>query len=187
MKVEQWNVRMKRVVPSEGMYLSDGENVINEAYIPNDADENQYKEVGQAEKDAYEASKNPKTLVGAKQRKVQELMDYDSSTEVNSFWFGGELVWLNKADRVGLQNSLAIEKNAGKTESTMWFGGKPITIGIDKAIAILNAVELYALECYNVTARHKAEIEAKILKLDVDNYDFKTGYPEKLDFDRVQN
>lgn len=187
MKVEQWNVRMKRVVPSEGMYLSDGENVINEAYIPNDADENQFKEVGQAEKDAYEANKNPKTLVGAKQRKVQELMDYDSSTEVNSFWFGGELVWLNKADRVGLQNSLAIEKNAGKTESTMWFGGKPITIGIDKAIAILNAVELYALECYNVTARHKAEIESKVLKFDVDNYDFTTGYPEKLDFDRVQN
>lgn len=184
MKVEQWNVRMKRVVPSEGMYLSDGENVINEAYIPNDADENQYKEVGQAEKDAYEASKNPKTLVGAKQRKIQELMDYDSSTEVNSFWFGGELVWLNKADRVGLQNSLAIEKNAGKTESTMWFGGKPITIGIDKAIAILNAVELYALECYNVTARHKAEIEAKKFKNEVDDYNFKIGYPEKLYFEQ---
>lgn len=182
MKVEQWNVRMKRVVPSEGMYLSDGENVINEAYIPNDADENKYKEVGQAEKDAYEASKNPKTLVGAKQRKVQELMDYDSSPEVNSFLFDGNRVWLSKADRVGLQNSLAIEKNAGKAETTLWFEGKPITIEIDKAIAILNAVELYALECYNVTARHKAEIEAKILKFDVDNYDFKTGYPEMLEF-----
>ena len=109
-------------------------------------------------------------------------MEYDSGPEVNSFLFDGNRVWLSKADRVGLQNSLAIEKNAGKAETTLWFEGKPITIEIDKAIAILNAVELYALECYNVTARHKAEIEAKILKFDVDNYDFKTGYPEMLEF-----
>ena len=31
-------------------------------------------------------------------------------------------VWLDKSTRVGLINSLTIEKNAGKEISTLWFG-----------------------------------------------------------------
>lgn len=32
---------------------------------------------------------------------------------------------------------------------------------IDKALQMLSQIELYALECYNVTERHKAEISLK--------------------------
>ena len=31
-------------------------------------------------------------------------------------------IWLDKSTRVGLMNSLTIEKNAGKETSTLWFG-----------------------------------------------------------------
>ena len=50
----------------------------------------------------------------------------------------------------------------------------------DKAIQLLSALEMYALECFNVTAAHKkAVIELTDIE-DVLAYDYKTGYPEKL-------
>ena len=47
---------------------------------------------------------------------------------------------------------------------------------------MLYALEVYASECYDVTARH----EANIAELDniemVDAYDYTVGYPQKLVF-----
>ena len=44
------------------------------------------------------------------------------------------------------------------------------------------ALELYALECYNVTAAHKADIEALTTVEEVVAYDYESDYPEKLNF-----
>lgn len=181
MKTEQWNVKMKKIVPSEGMVLYDGTDLVNEVFMPNDSDESKWREVTQEEADKMKAEKNPKTLAGSKFRKIEELGHYDSSHSVNSFMLNDEPVWLAKADRVGLQNSLTIEKNAGKTESTMWFNDKCYTVEIDKALALLAQIELYALECYNVTAKHKNSINALTTIEEVESYNFMTGYPEQID------
>ena len=47
---------------------------------------------------------------------------------------------------------------------------------------MLSALELYALDCYNVTAAHKADIEALTTVEDVVAYDYEIDYPEKLNF-----
>lgn len=117
-----------------------------------------------------------------KRKLINEIDAYDTSDEVNSFFLNGIKVWLNKDTRVGLMNSLTIEKNSGKEESTLWFNNICIIINCDAAIQMLSALELYALSCYNVTAQHRVAVQ-NLTTLDAAiAYDYTTGYPEKLSF-----
>lgn len=45
--------------------------------------------------------------------KISEIQIFDKSTNVNHFEIEGESMWLDKSTRVGLFNSISIEKNAG--------------------------------------------------------------------------
>lgn len=121
-------------------------------------------------------------LEQAKQNILKEIDEYDSSEEVNSFFLNGAKVWLDKDTRVGLMNSLAIEKGAGKEISTLWFNNICINISCEAAIQMLSALELYALECYNKTAEHKVNIENLQSEEAVLEYNYTEGYPEKLNF-----
>lgn len=116
----------------------------------------------------------------ARSTKLEEITDYDTSSSVNSFTLNDEEVWLDKSTRVGLMNSTQIEKAAGNETTTLWFDGKSYTLSCDVAIQMLSALELYALKCYNVTAQHKANVMALTTKEEIETYDYKTGYPEKL-------
>lgn len=117
-----------------------------------------------------------------KRKLINEINAYDTSDEVNSFFLNGIKVWLNKDTRVGLMNSLTIEKNSGKEESTLWFNNICITINCDAAIQMLSALELYALSCYNVTAQHRIAVQNLTTLEAAMSYDYTTGYPEKLSF-----
>lgn len=121
------------------------------------------------------------TLEDVKRSKINEITRYDTSSEVNSFKLNGMDVWLDKATRVGLMNSTQIEKAAGHEDTTLWLGTVSLTINCDLAIQMLSALELYALECFNKTAEHKANVEKLETKEEVTAYDYKVGYPEKLD------
>ena len=105
---------------------------------------------------------------------------YDASSSVNSFLLNGMEVWLDKATRVGLMNSTTIAKSMGQEKTTLWLGSYQLEVDCDKAIQLLSALEMYALECFNVTASHKATVgELKTIE-EVLTYDYKSGYPEKL-------
>ncbi len=118
----------------------------------------------------------------AKRNKIKEIEKYDTSAEVNSFFLNGLQVWLTKDTRVGLMNSLTIEKNAGKEISTLWFNNICININCDAAIQMLRSLELYALQCYNVTAEHKVNVLELTSIDEVTNYDYTVNYPDKLTF-----
>lgn len=55
-------------------------------------------------------------------------------------------------------------------------------IPIPDALAMLNALELYALNCYNVTQSHIAAVRLLQTIEEIENYDYKSGYPVKLSF-----
>lgn len=112
----------------------------------------------------------------------EQIKAYDQFTTVNSFTINGEELWLDKATRVGLVNSINSEKSAGKETTTLWFNNKSITLNCDTALQILNSLELYAIACYNKTAEHLANVEALTTVEEVEAYDYKTGYPDKLVF-----
>ena len=119
-------------------------------------------------------------LKQAKVDKIAEIAAYDTSSSVNGFMLNGLLVWLDKATRVGLMNSTTIAKSAGQQTTTLWLGGIKLVVDCDKAIQLLSALEMYALECFNVTASHKAAVgELKTIE-EVEAYDYKSGYPKML-------
>lgn len=120
-------------------------------------------------------------LEQAKVEKIAEITAYDTSSSVNGFILNGVLEWLDKATRVGLMNSTTIAKAAGQKTTTLWLSGAKFVIDCDKAIRLLSALEMYALECFNVTASHKAAVgELKTIE-EVEAYDYKAGYPKMLE------
>lgn len=120
-------------------------------------------------------------LQQVKQDKLQEIDTYDLSSAVNGFMLNGLLVWLDKATRVGLMNSTTIAKAAGQEATTLWLGGLKLVVDCDKAIQLLSALEMYALECFNVTASHKAAVNELTTVEEVETYDYKAGYPKMLE------
>lgn len=121
-------------------------------------------------------------LERAKKLVLKEIDNYDKSIEVNSFFLNGIQVWLDKDTRVGLMNSLTIEKSSGKEVSALWFNNICINVNCDAAIQMLSSLELYTLDCYNRTAEHKVNVSKLDNIEDVTNYDFTIGYPTKLNF-----
>lgn len=120
-------------------------------------------------------------LKQAKADKIAEITAYDTSDKVNGFVLNGLLVWLDKATRVGLMNSTTIAKAAGQETTTLWLGGLKLVVDCDKAIQLLSALEMYALECFNVTASHKAAVGELRSIEEVEAYDYKAGYPKMLE------
>ena len=120
-------------------------------------------------------------LEQAKVDKIAEIAAYDTSDKVNGFMLNGLLVWLDKATRVGLMNSTTIAKASGQETTTLWLGGMKLVVDCDKAIQLLSALEMYALECFNVTASHKQAVSELTTIEEVEAYDYKAGYPKMLE------
>lgn len=121
-------------------------------------------------------------LTAAAQKMVlAEIDKHDTSSAVNGFILNGQRVWLDKATRVGLMNSTTIAKAMGQPTTTLWLGDAKLVVECDKAIQLLSALEMYALECFNVTAAHKKAVSEMSTVESVLGYDYKEGYPEMLE------
>lgn len=129
----------------------------------------------------WKAKREARTLEQARTSKLEEIEEYDQSDKVNGFSLNGLTVWLDKATRVGLMNSTTIAKNMGNDTTDLWLGGVKLTVNCDTAINLLSALEMYALECYNVTAQHKKEVEALTTIEEITAYDITAGYPSQLE------
>ena len=131
----------------------------------------------------YEAWKQKwaeKTLVLAKKAKIAEIAAYDTSDKVNGFILNGQIVWLDKATRVGLMNSTTIERDLGQETTELWLGEHNLIIKCDLAIQLLQQLEVYALKCFNVTATHKKEVNSLSTIEEINSYDITKDYPDKL-------
>ena len=121
-------------------------------------------------------------LTAAAQKMVlAEIEKHDTSPSVNGFILNGERVWLDKATRVGLMNSTTIAKAMEQATTTLWLGDVKLVVECDKAIQMLSALEMYAMECFNVTAAHKAAVEKLQTVEEVLAYDYTAGYPKLLE------
>lgn len=108
------------------------------------------------------------------------IIKYDSSNEVNEFFIRGLPVWLDKETRVGLALRFSSEKGMGLTETTLWLNGMQFPFNLSTAEQILGAIEVYASMCYDNTQRHLFEIQKLTSVKELVNYDYKSGYPDKL-------
>lgn len=187
---------------SEGMMLRNGDSFSETVVLGRYDKAENYTEVSRDEYEAYvrehaaehvgegsspgtEETPEPPhlvpTLSDAIAGKVAEINAYDTSTAVNGFKLNGNEFWLDKATRVGLMNSTEITKAAGQETTDLWMDDVKLTIPCDTVIKLLSAIELYALECFNITARHKAEVRKLKTVEEVEKYDIEEGYPKQLE------
>lgn len=108
----------------------------------------------------------------------QQIANYDSSDNVNSFIIGGQKYWLDKATRVGLQQLV----NSSEDEVSLVLQDHVLTIPKDIASGFLAQLEVYAGKCYLQTAKHQLAIKELQTVEELINYDYTKGYPEKLTF-----
>ena len=121
-------------------------------------------------------------ISNAKRDKLRDIEMYDSSTEVNEFYIQGMPVWLDKSTRSGLMLRFNSELAMKKENTTLWYNGISFTLPLNTAISMLYALEIYASECYDNTQSHLAAVD-KLETLDeILEYNYRIGYPEKLNF-----
>lgn len=150
---------MQHINPTEDVILSDGWKI-------------------------YEAPKATEAdiIVEAIDRKREEILEYDSSIEVNSFYLGETQMWLDKSTRACLLLRIQAEQAVGAETTSVWYGGNEYTFPLEAAVNMLYALELYAAKCYDNTQRHLAVMAELTNTADIESYDYTTGYPEKLRF-----
>lgn len=117
-----------------------------------------------------------------KEYMIEEIIRYDSSTEVNGFYIKGQEIWLDKATRVGLKLRFDAEIANGQTNTTLWYEGIPFNLELTNAVQMLNTIELYASACYDNTQSHIANVKVMEDVESLKNYDYRIGYPNKLEF-----
>lgn len=171
-----------KVSVDKGFILRYGDTYTSEIYCAKDAELQDYEVVAYSDylraenKKKYEG----KTLEEAKEMLLAEIDAYDKSSAVNGFALNGAVVWLDKATRVGLMNSTSITKAMGQPTTTLWLGESKMEVPCDTAIQLLSALEMYALECFNVTAAHKKAVSELTSIEEVEKYDITAGYPAQL-------
>ncbi|WP_297220243.1 DUF4376 domain-containing protein [uncultured Prevotella sp.] len=121
-------------------------------------------------------------LTAAAQKMVLEkITEWDTSEAVNSFVLDGMAVWIDKDTRMGLRQNIADKVTLGEQHISMWLQGRAITLPCAEAERLMCGLENYAYECYCVTARHKAEVNALNTAEEVLAYDYMNGYPDKIE------
>ena len=118
----------------------------------------------------------------AQSGKLHEIENYDTSPKVNSFFMQGQPMWLDKATRAGLMLRFQAEQSMGVTETTLWYDGVMYTLPLESAFGMLMALEVYASRCYDNTQRHLANVKTLESIEEVESYDYRAGYPQKLEF-----
>ena len=113
---------------------------------------------------------------------INNISVFDNSSDVNSCTIDNQVLWLDKDTRLTLRQRFAAEKASGITSTTLWYGTYKFTLSVNKALNILNDIEIYACKCYDITAAHKATVQSMTDIKDILSYDFKSGYPDKLSF-----
>lgn len=103
-----------------------------------------------------------------------QIMKQDS--KVNVFSFRGKDYWWDKNTRIGL-NRLA---NSGKNSYEIVFGTDIVEISKDELQKLLNQLEIYANKCFVNTHKHLNAIETLNTPLELIEYNYTLGYPDKV-------
>lgn len=120
-------------------------------------------------------------LKAAKAEILAEITAYDASSAVNIFTINGKKAWLDKATRVGLQNSVTILKDSGRDKMLLWVEDVSVETNCDKVLQFLSELEIYAVGCFNATSEHRQAVNELDDIGEVLDYDYKSGYPKVLD------
>jgi hypothetical protein len=134
----------------------------------------------QVDKNYREQFDIARTLQDAISEKISDVEDFDTSDEVNSFLVNGQSCWIDKETRAVYGNSVSSAKALGEKSIDIDLSGMVITLPVKNAELMLASIQRYADKAAIATAKHKRDISSLETIGEVDAYDFKAGYPDKI-------
>ena len=137
------------------------------------------------ERERHEAEELARRIHTAREQKTAEIERYDKSEAVNGFTFSGHRMWFDKNERSAIRHGVESCEGSGMETYSIWYGGKEYTLPTAVCRQMLNAVEIYAIRCFDTTERHKANVAALQTLEEIENYNYREGYPEHLNFDTL--
>lgn len=120
--------------------------------------------------------------------KIKDVEYYDASKEVNICYIKTPLdtipYWANKTERSTLKSAIhdCIAMGRETYRLDLREVGVSVDINCEKLLSMLSALEVYAIDCYNKTTDHIYAINNLTTVEEIEAYDYRVGYPEKLTF-----
>lgn len=137
------------------------------------------------ERERREAEELARRIATVREQKTAEIDRYDKSEAVNGFTFAGQKMWFDKNERSAIRHGVESCEGSGMETYSIWYGGKEYTLPTAVCRQMLNAVEIYAIRCFDTTERHKANVAALQTIEEIENYNYREGYPEPINFDKI--
>lgn len=121
----------------------------------------------------------------AKEKALGQLSDFDNNV-VNNFTvnINGKIIkaWLSVQERLNYKQSIEVAKLLENNSLSFYIGDHLLEVNTTKAEGMLAQIQLYADQSFLVTKGHELAIKSLESIEEVESYDFKTGYPNKLNF-----
>ena len=115
---------------------------------------------------------------------LTNIEEYDTSDAVNQFTINGINMWLDgDTERPKLRGAAQTYKDKDLGDYPLCIEGiGVIAIAPDKLLSMLSDLEVYAIECFTTTFRHREAVKALTTCQEIVNYDYTKQYPSKLVF-----
>ena len=182
---------MRTINPTENMIFADGweeyiapiiETPNGAAVKDNTSEDETYSPLDNTVEIPVPEISDKAAFVRARHKLRNAIYYYDASSEVNIFYINDTPIWLDKVTRTGLMLRFQSEASLGDEMTTLWHNGKQYQLPLSNAINMLYMIEKYASKCYDNTQYHLTEASKLTTVEEIENYDYTTGYPEKLHF-----
>lgn len=108
----------------------------------------------------------------------QKIQLYKDSFKINSFIYNKQEYWLDSKTRSSLYN--LSKTNLDNIDFIL--KDQIIKISPNKLQKFIDNLEAYAYKCYVNTFKHLQTVDTLTDIEDIINYDYTTGYPEKITF-----
>lgn len=114
-----------------------------------------------------------------KNEKIEFLKTLDNSDELNTIYINDVPFVLRKDMRSSLRNAIESLKEIGKRTITIWSGTNSIELLLKQATKVLNEIECYAQEVFQITSLNNKKIVESRSKEELDNLNLEE-YPSNL-------
>lgn len=114
--------------------------------------------------------------------RIDDILQYDKSSDIESFYIDDIPLWLDRDERTILQRRFELEIKNNIMTSTLWKNDNRFEINPSIGIQMLDELEMYAIKCFDATNTHLNNVKQLKTIDDVKMYDYKVGYPDKLRF-----
>lgn len=128
----------------------------------------------------YVITEYVQTIEDVLNEKIEQIEMYNVSENVDRFYINDKPMWLNRELRNSLMSRFNAEKITGVEITNIWYDGEHFSLPVDNAISMLINLEIYASQCFDNTQKHLYAVKQLTDIEDIINYDYTTGYPEKL-------